>query len=106
MTPEQRLDALRKQVEQRPNDAFAHYSLAIGYRSAGRNTEAAQEFRALVQSHPDYLPTYLMFGQVLEDLGQRQEAAQIYQQGIDLATRARSSHARDKMGEALQKLGR
>jgi tetratricopeptide (TPR) repeat protein len=104
LTPERRLEALREQVEQKPGDAFARYSLAMALRSAGRDQEAAAEFQELVRGHPDYVATYLMYGNVLEALDRRPEAAQIYEQGIAVASRARSQHARDKLAEALQDL--
>ncbi len=102
MTPEQRLEALRKLVGQKPDDAFARYSLAMACRSAGRHEEAAREFQELARRKPDYVPTYLMLGQVLEALGRSEEAARVYEGGVAAATRARDDHARGKLGEALQ----
>jgi predicted Zn-dependent protease len=104
VTPEQRLEALRKLVEQKPDDAFARYSLAMAYRSAGRHEEAAQEFRELAQRKPDYVPTYLMLGQVLEALGHSHEAARVYEDGVAAATRGHDEHARSKLGEALENM--
>ncbi len=104
MTPEQRLETLRKLVQQKPDDAFARYSLAMSCQSAGRREEAAEEFRELARRKPDYVPTYLMLGQTLEALGRREEAARAYEDGIAAATRAREDHARSKLGEALENL--
>ena len=104
MTPEKRLESLRKMVDQRPDDAFARYSLAMALRSAGRPEEAVEAFQALVGQKPDYVPTYLMLGQALEGLGRRGEAARAYRDGITAATRAREDHARSKLAEALERL--
>ncbi|HET9599807.1 MAG TPA: tetratricopeptide repeat protein [Anaeromyxobacteraceae bacterium] len=104
MTPEQRLEAFRKLVEQRPQEPFARYSLAMSYRSLGRPEEAAREFSELTRRAPDYVPTYLMLGQVLEGLGRTAEAARAYEAGVAAATRMNDQHARSELGQALDVL--
>jgi predicted Zn-dependent protease len=102
MTPDQRLETFRSFIAQRPDDPFPRYSLAAALRDAGRAEEAAGEFRELARRAPDYLPTYLPFGQVLEGLGQDAEAVRVYEDGIACATRKRDGHARDKLAAALE----
>jgi predicted Zn-dependent protease len=104
VTPEQRLEAFRKLVEQRPNEPFARYSLAMSYRTTGRGEDAARELEALSRRSPDYVPTYLMLGQVLEGLGRAAEAAGAYERGIAAATRGNDAHARSELGQALDVL--
>ncbi len=104
MTPEQRLETFRKFVEKSPHDPFARYSLAMSYRSLGRGQDAAREFDELRRRQPDYVPTYLMLGQVLESLGRTADAAAAYQGGIAAATRAGDEHARGELGQALEAL--
>ena len=104
MTPEQRLEAFRKIVEQRPDEPFARYSLAMTYRTLGQGEEAVREFEALSRRAPDYVPTYLMMGQVLEGLGRAAEAAEAYERGIAAATRMNDQHARTELGQALEVL--
>jgi tetratricopeptide (TPR) repeat protein len=104
VTPEQRLDTFRRFVERSPDDPFARYSLAMGYRSLGRSEEAACEFQELARRQPDYVPTYLMLGQVLEAMGRRPEAARAYQDGLAAARRAGNDHAASELGQALENL--
>jgi predicted Zn-dependent protease len=104
VTPEQRLEAFRKLVQQRPDEPFARYSLAMSYRSLGRPEDAAREFAELARRAPDYVPTYLMLGQVLEGLGRSAEAARAYQAGVGVATRMNDQHARSELGQALDVL--
>jgi tetratricopeptide (TPR) repeat protein len=104
VTPEQRLEAFRKMVEARPDEPFARYSLAMAYRSLGRDEEAAREFEALARARPDYVPTYLMMGQALEAVGRADDAALCYERGIGAATRARADHARSELQQALDVL--
>ncbi|HZZ85468.1 MAG TPA: tetratricopeptide repeat protein [Anaeromyxobacteraceae bacterium] len=103
MTPEQRLAQLQKFVEQKPEDAFARYALAMCLRSMGRQEEAVREFEELVRRAPEYVPSYLMLGQVLEALSRREEAARAYEAGV-AAARAHDEHARGELSQALDAL--
>ncbi len=78
----------------------------MGQRAAGRPEEAAREFEELARRLPDYVPTYLMWGQVLESLGRTDEARAIYQRGAEVALRAGNDHARSELLEALDALRR
>src|SRR5512134_791823 len=104
VTPEQRLEIFRRMVAERPDEPFARYSLAMALRSLGRLEDAAGEFAELVGRRPEYVPTYLMHGQVLEALGRRAEAARAYEDGIAAAGRASNEHARTELEQALEVL--
>ena len=104
MTPEKRLEAFQRMVEQRPDEPFARYSLAMALRSAGRFDGAAREFEELRRRAPGYVPTYLMLGQVLEMLGKGTEAVRAYQDGMAAAAKAGDEHARSELGQALEVL--
>jgi tetratricopeptide (TPR) repeat protein len=104
VTPEQRLEAFRRFVERSPDDPFARYSLAMGQRGAGHAEAAVREFEELARRAPDYVPTYLMWGQVLETLGRAGEAAAIYEKGAEVALRARNDHARSELLQARDAL--
>jgi predicted Zn-dependent protease len=101
---DQRIDTFRAFVARTPDDAFARYSLAMALRSAGRLEDAASEFAENARRRPDYVPTYLMLGQVLEALGQVARATEVYQQGVAAATRAGDGHAQGEIGAALDAL--
>ena len=104
MTPEQRLAAFEKMVEQRPEEPFARYSLAMALRSLGQGDEAARQLGELALKIPGYVPTYLMWGQVLEELGRPEEAASAYRRGTEAATQANEEHARSELERALEQL--
>jgi tetratricopeptide (TPR) repeat protein len=66
-------------------DAFGWYALALEYRRESRTEDALRTFEVLRRTHPDYLPMYLMAGQMLSDLGQDDAARPWLEQGITLA---------------------
>ena len=104
MTPEQRLQAFRTLVDRSPDDAFARYSLAMGLRSAGRQEEAAGQFAELARRQPGYVPTYLMWGQVLQALGRTDQARRAYQAGVAAARAASDDHALSELTQAADAL--
>lgn len=105
MTPEQRLETFRKLVERSPEDAFTRYSLAMALRGAGLPEEATRQFAELSRRQPEYVPTYLMWGQVLAALSRRDEAARAYRAGVAAARRAGNDHAVSELERALEALG-
>jgi len=102
MTPEQRLAAFRAHLAQRPDDPFARYSLAMALRAAFDREGAVAEFRELVRRAPDYVPTFLMLGQVLEELGREAEALEVFEQGIAAARRRGELHAERELAGAAE----
>jgi predicted Zn-dependent protease len=104
MTPEQRLAAFRSHVALRPDDPFARYSLAMALRSAGDRAGAAAEFLELTRRSPDYVPTYLMLGQVLEELDRDGEAMHAFEAGVAAARRKGDGHAERELASAADAL--
>jgi predicted Zn-dependent protease len=88
-----RLAMLRTMVETRPDDPFARYGLAMELAKQDQTDEAERTFAALVEHHASYVPTYLMYGNLLERMGQRTRAADIYARGIEVAGAAGDEHA-------------
>jgi predicted Zn-dependent protease len=102
VTPEQRVESFRRMVADRPDEPFARYSLAMALRATGDHAGAAREFAELIRRRPDYVPSYLMYGQVLEAMGKDGDAARAYQEGVAAAGRARDDHARGELAAALE----
>jgi tetratricopeptide (TPR) repeat protein len=93
-----RLDILKGILDQKPDDAFARYGLAMEYLKLGRAEEAVAEFQALIAAHPDYSYAYYHGGQAYEKLGRLGDAREIYRLGLE---RAPDAHARSEIQGAL-----
>jgi predicted Zn-dependent protease len=104
MTPEQRLAAFQAFVEARPDDPFTRYALAMHLRSMGRLDEAVAAFAVLTTRSPDYVPSWLMYGQTLEQAGRGEEAATVFRDGMAVAARRQDQHARGELEAALEQL--
>ncbi len=96
-----RLEMLEKLVASGKADSFAQYALAMEYRNAGRTDDALAAFGALRTADPDYLPAYLMAGQLLVEASRTSEARGWVEAGIELATRKGDAKARNELAAVL-----
>lgn len=100
-----RIDEIKEIVALAPNDPFPLYGLAMEYRNSGDFAQAKVTFGSLAQRFPDYVPQYLMHGQLLaQDLKDRGEAKRVLETGIERARAARNHHALGEMQSLLDRL--
>jgi predicted CXXCH cytochrome family protein len=82
-----------------PQDAGAHFNLALAYGALG-NPEEIPEYRRTLEIDPDYVLAYLNWGAALYTKGQYEDAIKIYRQGIDVNPLYASLHY--SLGLALE----
>jgi tetratricopeptide (TPR) repeat protein len=99
-----RIDALLGFIQQKPQDPFPRYALALEYKNAGRLDDARATFDALIAAHPDYTAAYLHAGNNLVALGLRDQARAVYQRGVEECVRRGDTHARGELEGALSSL--
>ena len=99
-----RLGMLRKMAAAKPDEPFPAYGLAMELTKQGQLDEARATFAALVERLPDYVPCYLMYGNLLVSMGVRDDAAAVFGAGIDAAKRTGDDHARSELQGALDEL--
>jgi len=100
-----RIAQLKEILALDPNHAFARYGLAMEYSGANDVAAAMGEFRALIESHPDYAAGYFMAAQTLARAGRVDEARQWLNDGIAAAHRSGNAHAAGEMEAMLAELG-
>jgi tetratricopeptide (TPR) repeat protein len=88
-----RLDMLDTMIAKGSQDPFVHYARAMELRSLERFDDALAAYQQVMQTFPDYVPTYLMAGQVAERLGRLDEARAALEAGIAAAQRTGDGHA-------------
>jgi predicted Zn-dependent protease len=97
-----RLELLEKMLASGKADSFARYALAMEYRKEGRVSDALHQFVELRAQDPDYLPMYLMAGQLLIDEHRGPEARAWLEQGIALAKKKGEAKALAELEAALE----
>jgi hypothetical protein len=88
-----RLELFDKLIAQGTRDPFHFYARAMELRSLGRTADALASFIALTDSHPEYVPSYLMAAQLAQEGGDLPRARVIASAGIAAAKRAGDEHA-------------
>jgi tetratricopeptide (TPR) repeat protein len=88
-------------VDQRPDDPFPRYGLALEHKNAGRLEEAWRVFETLMEKHPTYTAAYLHAGNTAVALGRVEVARAVYERGIAACGSAGDGHARGELEGAL-----
>lgn len=96
-----RLEKLLALVESGSTEAFVLYGLAMEYRSADQIESALATFERLRSAHPDYLPMYLICGQMLVDSDDEARARGWLEAGLELATRQGDAKAKSELSGVL-----
>lgn len=99
-----RIATFKTFISRSPTDPFPRYGLAMELKGRGQLAEAWDVFAELLATFSDYVPTYLMAGGTLVALGRRDEAADIYRRGIEVAGQRGDAHARSELESALAEL--
>lgn len=99
-----RLAMLQRMVEARPDDPFPRYGLAMEQRGRGDLASASETFEGLLGQFPNYVPAYLMYGQMLRDGGEPLRAAEVLDRGMKVALDVGDHHAYGELREARQSL--
>ena len=99
-----RRELLESFVAQKPDDAFSRYGLAMECLNSGDSAAAEANFRELLQRNADYVPAYLMFAQMLVRGSRPEEAREVLDKGIAVASQAGNGHALSEMESLLNEL--
>jgi predicted Zn-dependent protease len=99
-----RRQMLEEFVAKKPDDAFSRYGLAMECMNNGDPAAADTHFRALLASTPEYIPAYLMYGQLLVRESRSSEAKQVLSNGIAAAAKKGDQHASSEMETLLNEL--
>jgi Tfp pilus assembly protein PilF len=105
MSGKSRQEQIQAMLRDDPDeDGFLRYCLAMEFKSEGNTEGAVASFRELLRAKPDYVPGYLQLGQLLNQLGDEEEAKQVYRDGIAVAQKKGDAHAAGEMSGFLAML--
>lgn len=94
-----RLELFDKLLAQGSRDPFHHYARALELRSLGREPEALSALAGLIETIPDYVPSYLMAAQLAAAAGDVDRAGTFCDQGLEAARRTGNDHAQGELAE-------
>ncbi len=96
-----RLAMLKKMVEGGSKDPFHWYALAMEYRSLGQLDAALDAYGDVRDEFPDYVPTYLMAGQVCHEREDYMAAKKWLEAGLAAAQKAHDGKALTEIQQLL-----
>jgi hypothetical protein len=99
-----RLEMLETLIARGAKDPFVHYAHAMELRGLGRAEDALAAFEAVRQRFPEYVPTYLMAGQLAAELAAYARAREFMTAGLAAARAAGDDHATSELSSALATL--
>ena len=100
-----RREKLEKLLVDSPNDSFLRYALALEMAKEGDVAQAIANLEGLIESAPEYIPTYFQLAQLQVGRGKADEAKPVLTRGIETARRAGDDHAEGEMRGFLEQLG-
>jgi len=96
-----RLDNLLKIFDQYPDDIFTMYGLAMEYISTKDYNIAEKYLKMIINKDSTYVPAYMQYAQLKENLNQLDEAKSIYRAGIDAAKKINDIRSAKEMENFL-----
>lgn len=98
-----RLDYLLQLHQEQPNDPFIIYGIALEHKKTN-STEGLIYFEKLLNSFPDYLPTYYQAAEYFTENNKMDMALTIYDKGIELASSLNEMKTLAELKNAKQNL--
>ena len=84
-----------------PHDPFNLYALALEYQKIDARG-SAEWLERLLREFPDYLPTYYHAAQFFSNLQRNEKAREIYEKGIQLATKQHNAKIQQELVRAYR----
>ena len=84
---ERQVEMFHKVLEIDAIDQVANFGLGSIYLDTGKYEEALGPLKTVVEHYPDHSAAYLALGKTLEKLSRKEEAAEIYKDGIEAASK-------------------
>jgi Tfp pilus assembly protein PilF len=100
-----RREQIEEMLKDDPEDGFLRYCLVMEHLGAGSEATALTIFQTLLAAKPDYVPAYLQLGQLLNRMGEEDEARTVFRTGIAVAQGKGDAHAANEMSNFLALLG-
>lgn len=102
---ENRIEYFEKMLADNPNNPTGLLALANEYGKADRDEDEAAVLRRYVEAHEDEGNAYLRLGGVLEKLGRKEEAREVYGTGVGQAEKFGHSGMAEDLRLAAVELG-
>ncbi len=95
-----RINELKKLLQDDPEDTFLYYALGLEYIKKGDPELALERFEILLNKYPEYLPVYYQAAQLYVEKGDFQKARSTFEYGMVLARRLQEMKTHQELSNA------
>ncbi len=99
-----RISRIKELLMENPEDSFLQHALALEYIKLGDDGEARSLFEKILQREPGYVGSYYHLAKLLERIGNTEEAAKVYEKGMEEAKRAGDNHSFSELKSAYDEM--
>ncbi len=100
---EKRISFLEKSMAEKPEDSFFKYALAMELQE--ENSDRAIELlREVINSQPDYLPSYYSLGKLLSEQSDYENALLILDKGLELSKNLKDNKTQSEISALMQNI--
>ena len=99
-----RIDKLRRFLQNSPDDSFLQHALALEHIKTGDDSTAKALFETILARDPGYVGSYYHLAKLLERTGATVEAVKVYEQGMAVSRQAGDNHAYNELQAAYEDL--
>ena len=99
-----RLTSLLSLLSKEPKDTFLLYGVALEYISKKEYQKAEEYLNKLLKEDPKYVPAYMQFARLKENLDEVEEAKKYYKEGIKAANENGDKRSAKEMEEFFDEL--
>jgi len=103
---QERIAQFRKMANDDPDNELGHYRLGQLLMEAGQHAEAVRSFRRTLELSPEFSKVYQLLGSCLIQVGDREAAIKVLQDGFAVADQRGDNIPRDEIVKLLVGLGR
>ncbi len=99
-----RIEKLKAFLQQNPDDSFVQHALALEYIKLGRDEEAKEFFKGILERDKSYVGSYYHLAKLLERSGDTNGAIAVYEKGMKMAKELGDHHAFNELQAAYEDL--
>ncbi len=99
-----RIEKLKEFLEKDPHDAFVKHALALEYVKLGDEAAARRLWEEILERDPSYIGSYYHLAKLLERTGEKEQAINWYEKGMEAARAAKQMKAYNELQAAYEDL--
>lgn len=100
---EKRISFLEKSMAEKPEDSFFKYALAMELQE-DNPMRAIELLKEVIDTQPDYLPSYYSLGKLLSEQSHYENALSILEKGLELSKNLKDGKTQSEISTLIQNI--